>query len=1344
MEQDYYNKKRNYQTEIQQQDDSKLNKLYKEKSSLELKFQKDHDIVTFGEGFSKKLKKLKTDIKRENAKLKEHLDIIDSLKSKVRLSHENNNNPDTLEILKEIEKNKDHVSVIQKRIDDITERVDVMNTLENRLIPLLRSIQKEESRIMSLYKLKEELQQQSFKNVDDDVIGLYPHVLDPNFNIKIAEKKEFYENAYKDDVKDAKVESDLQCNREFELAPHQMFVRNFMSSLTPYNSLFLYHGVGTGKTCSAITICEEVREYMKLMNKDTKVYVIASPNVQDNFKLQLFDERKLKIENDKWVMQTCTGTRLIDEVNPLNASKVPKERLIKQINRLISKHYSFMGYSKFSNMIEREYKKYEHLKDRNKIIKSAIKKKFSDSILVIDEVHNIRITDDSPNKDVAKYLINVIKNSVNLKLLFLSATPMFNDYKEILFLVNLLNMNDRRLPIKPSDIFDNDGNFKRDKNNTEIGKELFIAKTRGYFSYVRGENKLSFPYRIYPMDFIPKRSILNDTNLYPRFQVNNEPITTPIRYIDLYMSEMSKYQGSVYKALIGTYTSNLRENAINLDLSENTSKMDLRFFETPYKAINMVFPMMDKNIDEIMSMGEMTQVQLESCVGTSGLESCMEYNNKKMSDFQYNSSCLEQYGRIFHIDKLKKFSCKLHEIIKMISRSKGIVMIYSQFIDNGSVLIALALEELGFTRHSSNSLFKTPPVDEVDSTTMLSRDKHRQLSDKPFKSAKYAMITGNVNLSPNNEVEINASTNISNINGEDIKVIIISRAGSEGIDFKYVRQVHIFDAWYNMNRNEQIIGRSVRFCSHSKLPFEERNVEIYMHGTRDNSNDIENIDLYMYRLSEKKALQIGNISRVLKENATDCILNKALQETKLKYDNYTLKLSSGIDISYNLNDKAHSGICDYMNQCDYKCLPIDIEEKDKLGKDVSTYNIRHLYRSNDILIKKIKSIFATKYVVTKDELLKELNIDSNYSLEQINIALTILIEDSNEYLKDVLGRLGRLKNVEDLYMFQPMEIKEGRLSYYDRTKPIDFKHKTVRIEYIDNINDSDNKNTVNNKSSYKDFEIQIKPFEDEYFEIVKLSQEYNAKKKIDNKNWNQLFVKAVHDFVMNKSQHNKNKDYYHRFIVHRIVDKMSFREKKNLITYLSMKNKEKNSFNSFSEFDVHAYEYIQLTLHFKIDENTNGYYLVSKENSIFKVNPLIIDDSNTLIKPLQTEMEKIKNITTIREERFSKTANPIIGFVKVNDNGSFVFKTREGFTKSGSTCIQSNKQQLLKKYNTIKSVFPFSLEEGFPKKDVVSMLCCKFELMLRVMEYENKMKSGIVNENTFFTNPEESYIVKLI
>ena len=62
---------------------------------------------------------------------------------------------------------------------------------------------------------------------------LYPNLNDPNFNIKIAEKKEFNDTKYDGEIYDIKTQSDILSKAEFELAPHQAFVRNFLSFQTP-------------------------------------------------------------------------------------------------------------------------------------------------------------------------------------------------------------------------------------------------------------------------------------------------------------------------------------------------------------------------------------------------------------------------------------------------------------------------------------------------------------------------------------------------------------------------------------------------------------------------------------------------------------------------------------------------------------------------------------------------------------------------------------------------------------------------------------------------------------------------------------------------------------------------------------------------------------------------------------------------------------------------------------------------------------------------------------------------------------------------------------------------------
>ena len=144
---------------------------------------------------------------------------------------------------------------------------------------------------------KEQLEFAEEKNDDKDYSFLYPTLNDPDFSKKIAEHQEFYDTQYDGEIHDIKAYAQKMCDEPFELMPHQLFVKNFLSFQTPYNSLLLYHGLGSGKTCSSIGIAEEMRQYMKQVGIKQRIIVVAAPNVQANYRLQLFDERRLKEED---------------------------------------------------------------------------------------------------------------------------------------------------------------------------------------------------------------------------------------------------------------------------------------------------------------------------------------------------------------------------------------------------------------------------------------------------------------------------------------------------------------------------------------------------------------------------------------------------------------------------------------------------------------------------------------------------------------------------------------------------------------------------------------------------------------------------------------------------------------------------------------------------------------------------------------------------------------------------------------------------------------------------------------------------------------------------------------
>ena len=213
----------------------------------------------------------------------------------------------------------------------------------------LPPVAEEEEQKQEVPPVVEEPSQEYTANTTYDF--LYPELDDPEFNIKLAKHKEFNDTKYDGKIHDIKSQSDFLCKADFELMPHQNFVKNFLSLQTPYNSLLLYHGLGSGKTCSAIGVAEEMRNYMKQIGIKKHILIVASPNVQDNFRLQLFDERKLKFENGVWNINTCVGNSLLHEINPTFFNDMTRENIINQIKILIKNAYIFMGYTQFANYI---------------------------------------------------------------------------------------------------------------------------------------------------------------------------------------------------------------------------------------------------------------------------------------------------------------------------------------------------------------------------------------------------------------------------------------------------------------------------------------------------------------------------------------------------------------------------------------------------------------------------------------------------------------------------------------------------------------------------------------------------------------------------------------------------------------------------------------------------------------------------------------------------------------------------------------------------------------------------------------------------------------------------------
>ena len=1269
---------------------------------------------------------------------------------------------------------------------------------------------------------RERLERENIKDYKDkqdtdkilDLDVLYPSLDDAEFNKKITLKKEFLDTKQDLEIKPVEQQSDILCNSEFELAPHQMFVRNFLSFQTPYNGLLLFHGLGTGKTCSAISVCEEMRDYMKQTGITRKIVIVASPNVQQNFRLQLFDERKLKEINGLWNIRACTGNKFLKEINPMNMRGLKKENIIKQIKRLIKESYNFMGYTEFSNFIAKTVEKYnsiENLSERKIRQNRAIKREFSNRLIVIDEVHNIRISDDSPNKKTAKNLLTLVKQADNLRLLLLSATPMFNNYTEIVWLINLLNINDNRSTVQIRDIFDSEGNFKINSEGEEVGKELFIRKITGYVSYLSGENPYTFPYRIFPKLFAEHENQLRNFT-YPKYQINGTSIVQDIQHLDIFTTIIGNYQQIGYSYIIDKLKDRIPKK------KDIESGLGYQMLDSPLQALNMVYPIKELDFDSFIPSAKKTETipdpaedaaedaaedpsqqtiktfkkskkkltlkpsivtsldespviqdltmggtktrdqssesseqdtttldfDVKDLVGKIGLSRSMYFNEKKKNEFRYKEKTEENFGKIFSPEELPKYSSKISTICETIKNSNGISLIYSQFIDGGCVPVALALEQMGFARFKGSkrgSLFKTPPTEPVDALTMKPRSK---VGDN-FQQASYVMITGDKLLSPNNVIDLKAVTNENNFDGSKVKVVIISKAGSEGLDFVNLRQVHILEPWYNMNRIEQIIGRAIRFCSHKQLAFSERNVEIYLYGTILDGTEEESADLYVYRLAENKSVKIGNVTRVLKETAVDCVLNDKLNlltEEKMA-QSVSLQLASGKTIKYNVGYKPYTSICDYMESCSYKCQP-EIEIKDDNISD-SSYHEDFINVNIEKIMLRIRNLFRERFVYTKNDLIKEINAVKQYPVSQIYAALDRLVTDKTEFVTDLMDRNGKIVNIDEYYMFQPIEIDDPTITHFERSVPVDFKRDIVKLSYPKDFTSSDDASKFVEKQTKQLSLIKTKKDDKKTPTItLKSSPKEDPSTKIQS--FALTYIKEIKDnleLVNNPYTPVRGDNSWYRhcsltrerleeagieraifmdLLVDHIFDSLPFSKKFILITYL---------------INYQGDDILTKRLKDKISDNIlqvnslTGYIFIEKGDA----NLYVYRDSK-FVKAETTDISDFKKYITrkliINKEKVS--INNIIGFYSTFRSDTMVFKTKSISTKTeknkGARCDQSGKAAVIKTLNKIFDDNKYN-KETLGRENNVLQLCSEQEMYLR---YFDKIKK---DGKRWFFSPSE-------
>jgi len=277
--------------------------------------------------------------------------------------------------------------------------------------------------------------------------------------------------------------------REITKKVYQELLKDYLHTDTPYRGALVYHGLGTGKTATAITVTEGLRN-------DWEIVTILPPSLESNFveEVKKFGDPLFRILKDTvsdWIFVPLkdmpeelkeftkqhrltslfmkarakeikkhfgvdiepglwleTGEGLSGGKSYEEMEEWEKAHLNLQLKKMIEMKYNFIGYNPFPNfeLRKREGRKPTDDNDRylTKLVNEADRHgtPFNNKVVIIDEVHGFisQIVNSMGNRELqrASLVYSWIMNSSQCKIVCLSGTPIVNRPSEIAILINML------------------------------------------------------------------------------------------------------------------------------------------------------------------------------------------------------------------------------------------------------------------------------------------------------------------------------------------------------------------------------------------------------------------------------------------------------------------------------------------------------------------------------------------------------------------------------------------------------------------------------------------------------------------------------------------------------------------------------------------------------------------------------------------------------------------------------------------------------------------------------------------------------------------------------------------
>jgi hypothetical protein len=668
-----------------------------------------------------------------------------------------------------------------------------------------------------------------------------------------------------------------------ELLDHQKIVRDYLMQETPYRGLLLYHGLGSGKTCSSIAVAESL-----LSNRH--VYVLTPASLQQNYREEIFkcgdpiyrtnnywESKSLRSEDDRALAKSMGISDEFLDKNGRFYVTVPdrvsnyetlslddKTRISKQIQDVIASRFSFINYDGImkSNV--------------DRILPPDRPDMFNDSVIIVDEIHIFvgAVVNDS---ELKRKLYNMLYHAKNAKVVALSGTPIVNNPVEISYIMNLLRgpIEQISIPTKQSISWDEGMMLSflralKDVDTIEfnsVKRTILLTRNPPYFESVYNEKgeRIAVKYNK-ELEFVENikewvktwkskfETAFGGTELETedKYEVKElECLPTDFKeFVNLFIDGLNVKNALLFSRRIQGLVSYFRtadERLLpkEIDPEKRLTKVPmsdeqfLRYLEARKVEIDIE---KSRALKRGMELGEDlgTYRMISRLVCNYALppelkaevqEAASEDDSDKLMNETILNKLKENPNRYLSEAGLAIYSPKMLAMLRDLKQNVGNPesfrnqFVYSYFRAlQGLGIFSAVLEANGFQKYK------------------LVKEQGQWKEDPSMQEGipAFAFYTGEESVEErelmrqifNEEYGPSFPSSLKDsIKAKRLCVLMATKAGATGINLRAVRNIYIMESHWNPSLIEQAIGRGIRLCSHYKLPKDERTVQVKQYMT---------------------------------------------------------------------------------------------------------------------------------------------------------------------------------------------------------------------------------------------------------------------------------------------------------------------------------------------------------------------------------------------------------------------------------------------------------------------------------------------------------------------------------